>query len=368
MKKSIYLFAALALTSAMLVGCTGNGGNKANGGSGNREVALITDSGNIDDGSFNEGTWKGIEQYCKANNVTSGYYIPTAESSAAHKDAIDNAISRGAKVIITPGFSFAQTINELQNNPQYDNIQFLLIDTVTQDAEGNNTEIKKNVHCLSYMEEQAGYLAGYAAVKDGLTKLGFLGGQSIPPVARYGYGFVQGANDAAVELNIANKVSVNYWYGGTFSPSDDVYNKMDGWYSNGTEVVFACGGKIYQSATKAAEIAGKKVIGVDTDQAKDSATIMTSALKGIANSVAQSLEKLYANGGVWPDDLAGQATTLGAADDCVGLPTEADSWRFEKFTVEDYNALFAKVKSGEVTISNDVSKEPTTQITVNYEK
>ncbi|MBE5935861.1 MAG: BMP family ABC transporter substrate-binding protein [Lachnospiraceae bacterium] len=363
MRKSIFLVATLLAAATMLVGCGGNNNNKKN-----FEVALITDSGDIDDGSFNQGTYEGIKQYCEANNVTYGYYRPTSENSAAHKDAINNAIQRGAKVVITPGFSFAQTINDLQNDSKYDKIQFLLIDSVTQDEKNNNTEIKKNVHCLSYMEEQAGYLAGYAAVKDGLTKLGFLGGQSIPPVARYGYGFVQGANDAAVELNIANQVTVNYWYGGTFSPSDDVYNKMDGWYSNGTEVVFACGGKIYQSATKAADASGKKVIGVDTDQSKESPTIMTSALKGIANSVAQSLEKLYANGGVWPDTHAGQAVTLGAADDCVGLPTATESWRFSKFTVEEYNDLFEKVKTGQITVSNDVNKEPTTQITVNYEK
>ena len=169
-------------------------------------------------------------------------------------------------------------------------------------------------------------------------------------------------------MNIANQVSLNYWYGNSFNPSDEIYSKMDGWYSSGTEVVFACGGKIYQSCTKAAEQANKKVIGVDTDQVNDSTTIMTSALKGIANSVTQSLEELYANNKVWPDTLAGKSTTLGAADDCVGLPTAKESWRFEKFTVDEYNTLFNKIKSGEITISNDVSVQPTVQIKVNYEQ
>lgn len=367
MKKKVILLAALVAVTAAFVGCGGSKSNSSKSGSG-YEVALITDSGNIDDGSFNEGTWNGIKDYCEKNNITHGYYIPTAESSQSQKDAINNAIQKGAKVIVTPGFSFAQTINDLQNDTKYDEIQFLLIDTAPADAQGNETEIKKNVHCLSYMEEQAGYLAGYAAVKDGLTKLGFLGGQSIPPVMRYGYGFVQGANAAAVELNNTAQVEVNYWYGGTFSPSDDVFNKMDGWYSKGTEVVFACGGKIYQSATKAAEAANKKVIGVDTDQANDSQTIMTSALKGISNSVSLALGDLYSNGGKWPDALAGQSATLGAADDCVGLPTEASSWRFTKFTVDEYNAIFAKIKSGEVTVSNDTTVQPTVQIKVNYEQ
>ena len=208
----------------------------------------------------------------------------------------------------------------------------------------------------------------YAAVKDGLTKLGFLGGQSVPAVTRYGYGFVQGANAAAVELNNTKDVEVNYWYGGTFGPSDDVYTKMDGWYTSGTEVVFACGGKIYQSATKAADAQGKKVIGVDVDQAGDSQTIMTSALKEIAKSVSLSLEALYGNNGTWPEDYAGKSATLGAADDCVGLPTADGSWRFAKFTKEEYQTLFEKVKSGEVVISNATDVEPTVQIKVNYEK
>ncbi len=366
MRKKICLLATLVVAAAALVGCGGS--NSKGKKSGGYEVALITDSGNIDDGSFNEGTWNGIKDYCEKNNITHGYYIPNAESSQAQKDAINNAIQKGAKVIVTPGFSFASTINDLQNDSKYDKIQFLLIDTTPADAQGNATEIKKNVHCLSYMEEQAGFLAGYAAVKDGYTKLGFLGGQSIPPVARYGYGYVQGANAAAVELKNTDKVEMNYWYGGTFSPSDDVFNKMDGWYSKGTEVVFACGGKIYQSATKAAEAANKKVIGVDTDQANDSQTIITSAIKGVATSVSLALADLYGNNGTWPDTLAGQAATLGAADNCVGLPTESSSWRFNKFTVDEYNALFAKVKSGEIKISNDVTTQPTVQIKVNYEQ
>lgn len=369
MKKKFILLTAMVATMVALVGCGGsNNGAGSKDKKGGYEVALITDSGNIDDGSFNEGTWDGIKDYCEKNNITHGYYIPTAESSQAQKDAINNAIQKGAKVIVTPGFSFASTINDLQNDSKYDKIQFLLIDTVPADEAGNATEIKKNVHCINYMEEQAGYLAGYAAVKDGFTKLGFLGGQSIPAVARYGYGYVQGANAAAVELNIANKIELNYWYGGTFSPSDDVYSKMDGWYSKGTEVVFACGGKIWQSATKAAESASKNVIGVDVDQANDSNTIITSALKGIKNSVSLAMADLYGNGGVWPDALAGQTQTLGAADDCVGLPTEEASWRFKKFTVEEYNTLFAKVKSGEIVISNDVNTKPNVQITVNYEQ
>ena len=367
MKKRILIIATLVVAAMAFTGC-GNGSGSKKAGSGQAEVALITDSGNIDDGSFNQGTYEGIKAYCDKNNKTYGYYKPSGEAKEDQIQQIDLAISNGAKVIITPGFSFANTIEVLQNDSKYKDIQFLLIDSVPADEKGNPTTIQSNVHCINYMEEQAGYLAGYAAVKDGMTKLGFLGGQSIPPVARYGYGFVQGANAAAVELKKTADVEINYWYCGSFSPNDDINTKMTGWYTSGTEAIFACGGKIYQSVTKAAEPANKKVIGVDTDQAKESQTIITSALKGIATSVTMALEELYKNGGKWPATLGGQSTTLGAADDCVGLPTESSSWRFSTFTVDDYKKLFEDVKSGKVTISNDVSKEPTVQIKVNYEK
>jgi len=138
------------------------------------------------------------------------------------------------------------------------------------------------VHNILYREEQAGYLAGYAAVMDGYTKLGFLGGMAVPAVVRYGYGYVQGADAAAQKLGLApGSVEIKYWYSGVFAPNDDIKTKMSGWYTEGTEVVFACGGGIYLSATAAADAAGGKVIGVDVDQSAESPTIITSAMKDL---------------------------------------------------------------------------------------
>lgn len=361
MKKFLTILALIILLSVsclLIAGC----GKKAEE---KYEIALVTDVGNIDDKSFNQSAWEGVVAFAKENKISYNYYKPSEDSTAARVETIKTAIETGAKVVVCPGNLFEEALNEVQNS--YPETQFLLLDGEPHDAD-YNFKTASNVHCILYQEEQAGYFAGYAAVKDGHTKLGFLGGQDVPAVIRYGYGFVQGVNDAAKEMKIEDKVSVKYWYSGSFSPTDEIKTKMESWYSDGTEVVFACGGGIYLSATSAATAAGKKVIGVDRDQYFESDTIITSAMKDLTTSVKLALKDLYATADKkWPSDLAGKTSTLGAAEGCVGLPTAKTSWRLTKYTVKEYETLFENVKSGKVKISNDTKNRPDVAIKVDYQ-
>ncbi len=357
MKKMLALVLALALAIGSLAGCSSKE---------SYEIALVTDVGNIDDKSFNQGAWEGVEKYAKDNDKTYNYYRPSEDTTEARVETIKSAIDKGAKAVVCPGYLFEDAIYDVQS--QYPEVMFLLLDGEPHTADYSVYETKSNTHCILYQEEQAGYFAGYAAVKDGYKQLGFLGGMEVPAVIRFGYGFVQGANAAAEELGITDQVSIKYWYSGSFAPSDDIKTKMSGWYTDGTEVIFACGGGIYLSATAAAEAAGKKVIGVDVDQAAESQTIITSAMKGLTNSVVLALTDLYNNDGKWPADLAGKTAVLGAKDNCVGLPTAKDSWRFNSYTVADYEALFAKVQAGQVAVSNATDAAPAVAIAVDYQK
>ena len=321
---------------------------------GGYELALVTDVGNIDDQSFNQGAWEGVVAFGKENGVEYAYYRPSEDSTEARVESMKAAIDKGAKTIVLPGYLFEDAVYDMQD--QYPDVNFLLLDGEPHSADYAEYKTAANTHCILYREEQAGYLAGYAAVKDGYTKLGFLGGMAVPAVVRYGYGFVQGADDAAAELD--KEIEIKYWYCDSFSPSDDIKTKMNGWYTEGTEVVFSCGGGIYLSAVAAANEAGAKVIGVDTDQGHVDPCIITSAMKDLTNSVKLSLSDLYANNGAWPESYAGKTATLGAAEGCVGLPTAADHWRFNTFTQDEYSALFEKVKAGEVEISNATDAAP----------
>lgn len=318
------------------------------------EIALVTDVGNIDDKSFNEGSWKGVVKYAEAHEKSYAYYRPSEDSKASRVETMETAIEKGAKVVVCPGFLFEEAIYEIQDD--YPNVSFLLLDGEPRNADYSDYKTAKNVHCIFYNEEQAGYFAGYGAVMEGYRNLGFIGGIAVPAVMRFGWGYIQGANDAAKKLGLEeNSISMLYNYAGTFTPTAELGSKMTGWYTSGAEVVFACGGAIYLNVTQAAEAANRKVIGVDVDQAAESNTIITSAMKELTTSVVIALTEFYNNGGKWTDAQAGKTATLGVKDDCVGLPTVDTSWRFKNFKVTEYNTLFNSVKAGNITIDNDIT-------------
>ena len=327
------------------------------------DVAFVTDVGNIDDQSFNQYTWQGVQDFCSANSLNANYYRPTEDSDAARLEQMDNAVNDGAKAIVVAGYLFGSSIAEAQT--KYPDVEFLALDVSTIDL--GDTAPAENTALITYKEEQAGYLAGYAAVYDGYKELGFLGGMAVPAVIRYGYGFVQGADAAAKELGV-DDVNIKYWYSGGFAATDEVKNKMDGWYSEGTEVVFACGGPVCQSCDAAAQANGGKMIGVDVDQSGRYDTVITSAMKGLAESVNEALTDSLNNGWKFTETYAGKETKLGAAENCVGLPMETS--KFNKFTQEQYDAMYASIVDGTLTIDDsfDTTVTPSvTNVTVDYQ-
>ena len=325
------------------------------------ELALITDLGTIDDKSFNQGSWEGLKQYADEKGISHKYYQPSEQSDDAYLAAIELAIKGGAKLIVTPGFLFEIPIYEAQEI--HPDVHFVLVDGAPNDGQGDE-KINDNVVGLTYAEEQAGFLAGYAAVKDGYTKLGFMGGMAVPAVVRFGHGYVQGAEYAAEEMGV--DVTMNYHYTGAFDASPEAQATAASWYSDGIEVIFACGGAVGNSVMSAAEQSDGKVIGVDVDQSSESATVITSATKGLRVSVYDSIAGFY-------DDQfpGGQKLVYGAENDGVGLPMETS--KFNQFTQEDYDAIYDKLKSNSIEILKDadasgaevaVSAIPTERVTL----
>ena len=319
------------------------------------EIAVVTDVGQLMDKGFNQGTWEGAEAYAKANGKTYKYYQPANGSDATDNDriaAMRQAITNGAKIIVAPGFLQATAMTTVAL--EHPEVMFVFIDGWTlTDTEGNPLP---NVTAVVYKEQESGYLAGYAAVMDGYRKLGYTGGGAgtNPACNRFGYGFVQGADAAAKALGLeAGSVVVKYSYqhGASFSASPELQAQINGWYSSGTEVVFACGGSMFESVKSAAEAnPGSKIVGVDVDQSFASDLVITSAVKGLKESVEIVLAQFYA--GKWDAELAGKTQNLGAADNATGLPIETS--RFTTFTAEQYNELFAQIKSGAVTPKAEV--------------
>ena len=346
------------------------------------KVAMVTDSGDITDQSFNQTTYETCKAWGNENNVEFNYYKPESDSDEARSASVDQAAADGANVIVLPGYMFASAV--VEQSEMYPDIKFVALDVSAGDicekgvgegysynpdeydvTEYYNTD---NVYCCTYQEELSGYMAGYAAVKLGYHHLGFLGGMSVPAVTRFGYGYVQGADEAAKELDIVDDVAVEYVCGGQFYGDADITAYMDTWYgSKGVEAVFACGGGIYTSAAEAATKTGGKVIGVDSDQSGiigEDLTI-TSVMKGLAPTINDVLDAIKADN--WKD-YAGKIDNLGLVsenpeDNFVQLPVETTQWS-DDFTEDDYKDLVKRMYDGELTVSGDITALPETEIKV----
>ena len=344
---------------------------------GKYQVAFVTDVGQLKDKSFNQGTFDGVKLYAAANGLSYKYYQPANGSEATDDDRYDAmkaAVEGGADVVVCAGYLQEAALRKAAI--EYPDTPFVFIDgypiqeqATEYDAAGNalpnDSPVLTNVAGVAFQEQQAGYLAGYAAVKDGFTKLGFSGGGggTNPACCRFGYGYVQGANHAAEELGITVDMNYSWQYGSTFSASTDLQTMINGWYVNGTEIVFACGGSMFQSIVAAASANDGYVIGVDVDQSGESEYVVTSAMKGLADAVQWAVAKVY--DGTF-DTIGGQQTSLGVADNAVQLPTGADSWRFETFAVEECESLYQQMVDGTLVVDDDYTVMDNAETATNW--
>ena len=323
---------------------------------GGYELALVTDLGTIDDKSFNQGAWEGMTKYAEENNITYKYYQPQEGTTDSYLETIGLAVEGGAKLIVCPGFLFEEPVYLAQD--EYADITFILLDGEPHSGDYSKYRTNDNVMPILFQEDEAGFLAGYAAVKDGYTKLGFMGGMAVPAVIRYGYGFIEGAEYAAAEMGI-DGIQVMYNYTGQFAATPEAQSMAASWYQNGTEVVFGCGGAVGNSVMAAAQEKGAKVIGVDVDQSFESDTVITSAMKMLANSVYDGVKAFY--DGNFP---GGKTTVFTAENAGVGLPMETS--KFSTFTQEDYDGIMDKLIKGEITLTQPSAdnNDPTKDLTL----
>lgn len=383
--KALALFLVCTLFLPVLLGgCSNPEAKKAKS---KYRVCMITDAGDITDQSFNQLTYEACRDFCAENKIDFTYKKPDGDTDYARVAMVDVAVAEGYNIIVVPGYVFAETL--IETTYKYPDIKFVGLDLGGSDiaasavggayyanpdaydpADYYNTD---NTYCAIYQEQIPGYLAGYTAVKLGYRKLGFLGGMAVPGVMRYGYGFVQGVNDAAKDLKAVDDISVEYAYAGQFYGSTEITAAMDTWYNHGTEVVFACGGGIFTSTAEAASREDGKVIGVDSDQAPiidayGEGMTVTSALKGLRATVYSILDSIIFSG-TW-NERVGKIESLGlvSGDDMslnyVGLPEESTQWS-DDFTLEDYKALVKDIYEGKIKISDSLDQFPVTDVSVN---
>lgn len=322
-------------------------------------IAFVTGSGRIQDGVYNQAVYDGVKMYAQGAGVSYSYYVAQVDSDEGYRKAVDQALGTDTRLVVTVGTHFDKIIGDYQ--VEYPNVAFLMIDGVPTDEDGNETAIAPNVHCILFEEQEAGYLAGYMAVMDGFRKFGFIGGESMDPVVDYGYGYLAGIDDAAKTLGVSREIEVNYWYSGSFVANSSIRDTAEMWYKDGTEVIFCCGGALYQSVLDAARHRDGWIIGVDINQNELSDVVLTSAMKGVDHATVIALDDYFAFGG-WSEEMAGKADSYGVKEHCCGLP-EAP-WRFRTVTIRDYDNLYGMLRRNEIDVPNHEGAFPTVSVDV----
>ena len=310
------------------------------------EIAMVTDSGLIMDGGYSEVAWTAISEFGAENGISHKYYKAAEATEEAYRAVISDAVSKGAKVVITDGFSFENVIYDMQD--EYKDVKFILIDAEYTDLETEEPKIAENTAVLLFSCEEAGYLAGFAAVENGASQLGFMGEADQPMYDDFGYGFLQGANAAAANNGIV--VDVKYHSCDESSDRDAVMEKAESWYKNGTEVIFACGDNIEKPIIQAAEMNDGKVIACETDKSSMSDTVLASAVKDISGVLKDTLTQYRK--GKFP---GGEVAEFDVSTESIWLNMETS--RFVAFNEGDYKDLYKSLENNSVEVKDHSAGE-----------
>lgn len=307
--------------------------------------------------------WKGIETFCGNFNYTSQQFVAQGDDVNAAADALRSASESGARLVVCYGGEMAAALYTVQDS--YPDVSYLCLDDEPHSEDYTNYRSGSNVHCVLFEEEQAGFLAGYAAVREGNTSMAFLGGEPLPGVVRYATGFVQGAEAAAEDLGIQGYIRI--WYSSLNESNDDVTNHVKGWYDEGFQLVMTAGGDLLESCIEAARQSQRQVIGSDWDQTGLDECVVTSAVKCFNGVVQEQLYDFFTTGG-WNQTRAGATERIGATEGAVELPLQ--NWRFENFSISEYQDIYQKLATGAVKVErfSDVDMLPQTHnITVDQQ-
>lgn len=359
-KKFLSAVLAVLTTATLLAGCGGSNNEQATGESGSKDnkmkVGMVTDAGTIDDKSFNQGTWTGIEKAKTDLGIEDKYLKPNGTTEADYLKEIGNLYDAGFKFIVTPGFKFETAIYKGQ--AKYQDAKFVLLDGSPHSGEKDaKPEVGQNTVSIFFAEEQAGFMAGVATaleLKEG--DLGFIGGMEIPPVQKFNWGFQQGV--AFANEKLGTKMSLqekNVIYQGSFDDSAAGGQIAAQMYDNGVKAIFCAAGGVGVGAIQEAKnrtASGKEawIIGVDVDQYDDGiyegdkSVILTSAVKRIDHASYDMIKKEL--DGSFP---GGQTLTYNASNDGVGLPDKNPNLSEE--TMTEVNKVFEQLKNGEITVS-----------------
>ena len=326
-KKLAALSTAVIMSASMLVGC----GNSESKESTNKtlKVGMVADIGGINDESFNQSAWEGLQQAEK----DFGIEVKVIESKQASEylQNMESLLDEDVDMVIGVGYTMKEDIQKQAEN--YPDKQFVLIDE-TYDT------IPENITPILFRENEAAYLTGLIA--GNMTKtnnVGFIGGIQTPVVSRFEYGYKAGVKEANENSN------VNVQYAGTFSDAAKGKSIANQMYGNGTDIILSAAGGTGLGAIESAKEQNKYAIGVDRDQSDLAPeNVLTSALKRVNVGVYDTVKE-FVEGKL----TGGQEKVYGLKEDGVGIP-ETTKNLVPQDIIDYVNSMIEKIKNDEIKV------------------
>jgi len=268
------------------------------------KIGLITDVGGVNDGSFNQSAWEGLEKAGEELGVEVNYL--ESATDADYQPNMETFVDEDYDLIISVGYMLADATREAaEANPD---TKFAIIDDSSIDL--------PNVTSLMFKAEQASYLVGYVA---GLTtktnNIGFVVGMTNETMNQFGYGYCAGAIDANPDI------TVQQFNANSFADSATGKTMANTAITNGADIVFQAAGATGLGVIEACQEAGVYAIGVDSDQSSIAPkTVLTSAMKRVDNAVYDAVQELIDDkleGGVQTFDLAAGGVDIAPSQDLI---------------------------------------------------
>lgn len=323
-KKIATLAMATVVSASLLVGCSGNNESASDD---KITVAMITDVAGVNDQSFNQSAWEGLQKAEKELGIEVKYLESKQDSDYATN--IETLVDEDVDLILGVGMKLADAIKE--GSELYPDQNFVLVDEEIDAS---------NVKNILFKAEESAYLAGLIAGKTTKTNnVGFIGGMELPVIDTFKYGYMAGVKaanpDAKVQAQYANSFTDQ-------AKGKAIANQM---YSNGADIVFTCGGDVGTGAIEAAKENNKYAIGVDRDQSDLAPqNVLTSAIKRVDAGVFETV-KSYVNGTF----EGGTTTTYGLEENAVGVPDTTKNLVSQDI-LDLVEETITKLKNKEITV------------------
>ncbi|TLS37387.1 BMP family lipoprotein [Pseudalkalibacillus caeni] len=349
-KKYGFLMSAVLAAGTLLSGCgsadNNEGTQNEGGGEGNKndfKVAMVTDVGGVDDKSFNQSAWEGLQKFGKDNNLEEGKDYKYVQSTAAsdYQPNLSGLIRDGYDLVYGIGFLMQQDIQTVAQ--QKKDAQLALVDSV---AVNENGEPLENVASITFKEHQGSFLVGLiAGMQTKSNKVGFVGGVTSELIKKFENGFKAGVKTVNPDAEIYVQ------YAEDFASSEKGQAIANTMYGKGADVIYhaagATGNGVFTEAKNRAKNGEEVwVIGVDRDQHEEGMpenVTLTSMVKRVDTAVYEVSKQTME--GNFP---GGKVTEFGLEEDGVGIAETKDNVSEDALKkVDEYKE---KIKNGEVEV------------------